>query len=361
MRVAKKRVILVENFEEIIEKGSFDEFKAVFDKCDVNAKAGKGIGGHNAFSFSKLPREFAFWLKEQGGDINFKDYYGVPVIFSHVSYRYDGNLPLMIELGADINVKGRDNVTLLHEAASMGNLDNIQLLIDNKLSVHAKHQDSFLKNEKFTPLEMAFNSGNCSPSELLDVFKLLTKNGAKVTGIIKNALIEAGEKFEFYRRSSSDKNSIADGIALDQLYELVGVTPVKKIDKHDGVSPIIINEKTISKQYNKMWEYLVPSNGAAQTGQGEAIRIAGKVAREIMDNGGINWDSEYKKMLDILPQYFELGNKLPDEDMKEIKRVIKVIYNGNGDKEPESLMDYAVKWIMQNQTVIPVIAPTYSR
>lgn len=38
------------------------------------------------------------------------------------------------------------------------------------------------------------------------------------------------------------------------------------------------------------------------------IRIAGKVAREIMDNGGINWDDEYKKMLDIFPHYFELGN-----------------------------------------------------
>jgi len=359
--VAKKRSTLVGNFEEIIEKGSLDEFKAVFDKCDVNAKAEKGIGAHNAFSFCKLPREFAFWLKEQGGDINFKDDHGVPVIFSHVGSRYNGNLPLMIELGADINVKGRDNVTLLHEAASMGNLDDIQLLIDNKLSVHVKHQDSFLEDERFTPLEMAFTSGNCQPSKLLDVFRLLTKNGAEVTDIVKNGLIEVGEKFEFYRRSSSDKESIADGIALDQLYELLGVTPVKRVDKHDGVSPIIISEKTISKQYNKMWEYLVPSNGVAQTGQGEAIRIAGKVAREIMDNGGINWDSEYKKMLDILPQYFELGNELLYEDLKEIKRVIKIIYNGNGDSEPESLMNYAVKWIMQNQTVVPVIAPTYSR
>ena len=134
-----------------------------------------------------------------------------------------------------------------------------------------------------------------------------------------------------------------DSIALTELYKLIGVTPVARIDKHDGVSPIIINEDTIPKQYEKMWEYLVPSSGVSQTGQGEVIRIAGKVAREIMDNGGMNWDSDYKKMLDIFPQYFELGNRLSDEDIADIKRIVKVIYNGKGDSEPETLMDYAVK------------------
>lgn len=105
----------------------------------------------------------------------------------------------------------------------------------------------------------------------------------------------------------------------------------------------------------------MPSKGVAKTAQGEAIRIAGRVAREIMDNGGINWDSEYQKMLDVFPIYFEQGNKLSKEDIEEIKSIVKTIYHGIGDNEPEKLMDYAVKWIMQNQEVLPVIPPLYNR
>lgn len=91
------------------------------------------------------------------------------------------------------------------------------------------------------------------------------------------------------------------------------------------------------------------------------IRIAGKVARDIMDNGGINWDDEYKKMLDIFPHYFKLGNQLPKEDIDEIRKLIKRIYLGSGDDEPEKLMEYAQKWTLQNETVLPLIQPNYTR
>ena len=89
--------------------------------------------------------------------------------------------------------------------------------------------------------------------------------------------------------------------------------------------------------------------------------IVGKVAREIMDNGGINRDKEYKKMLHILPKYFKLGNSLQKEDMKNINKIIKIIYKGHGDDEPERLSEYAVKWILLNQNVIEIISPTYTR
>ncbi len=89
--------------------------------------------------------------------------------------------------------------------------------------------------------------------------------------------------------------------------------------------------------------------------------IVGKVAREIMDNGGINRDKEYKKMLHILPKYFKLGNSLQKEDMKNINKIIKIIYKGHGYDEPERLSEYAVKWILLNQNVIEIISPTYTR
>lgn len=46
---------------------------------------------------------------------------------------------------------------------------------------------------------------------------------------------------------------------------------------------------------------LVPDKGHAFTVQGEVIRIVGKVTRELLDNGSINWDSEYEKLTQALP------------------------------------------------------------
>ena len=353
-----KRITLVKNFREIMERCNFNDLKQVFNKCDVNATDGKY--GSNAFGMKPLSREFAYWLKEQGGDINLKDYYGDAPIFRQLN-RFRGNLPLMIELGADINVINRSGYTLLHTASRDGNIEDVKLLLEKGLNPNEKQVYSNLYKDMYTPLEYTLIGSSKRTSELLEVVNALTENGGIITDVVRNALLKRGEQFEFHRNAYHEDFIVQDSHALEKLYTIIGVTPVKKIDKHDGMSPIIISEDTIKKQYHKLWEYLVPSKGYANTGQGEAIRIAGKVAGEIMDNGGMNWDKEYKTMLDIFPQYFELGNKLSKDDLDEIKRIIKVIYKGNADNEPEALIDYAVKWVMQNQTVISVITPTYSR
>ncbi len=354
--MAKKRITLVKDFREIVERGDFEELKSVFDKCDINAIDGKY--GPNAFGFNPLSREFAIWLKEQGCDINLKDYYGDTPVFHQIS-RYKGCLHLMLELGADVKEVNRSGYTLMHTVASHGTVDDIKLLLERGLDINAKQKHSAIYTKMYTPLEVAFNSAR-TPSGLLEIFKILIENRAVVTDRVKKSLTDLGDKFEFHRSGYNKETVVTESNAMDELYKLIGVTPAVRVDKHDGVSPIIINVDTIPKQYNKMWEYLVPSSGVAATGQGETIRIAGKVAREIMDNGGMNWDSDFKKMLDIFPKYFELGNKLPDEDILDIKRIVKIIYNGKGDDEPKTLMNYAAKWIMLNQTVIAVIPPTYS-
>ena len=77
---------------------------------------------------------------------------------------------------------------------------------------------------------------------------------------------------------------------------------------HDGISPIIVTETEETAQFNQLWSYLVPSCGRAKTAQGELIRIAGRVQHEFLDNGGINWDDDFRKMLDAFLQYHQLGN-----------------------------------------------------
>ena len=68
---------------------------------------------------------------------------------------------------------------------------------------------------------------------------------------------------------------------------------------HDGVSPIHVpNEEDEEQAFQMLWESLVPPYGKARTAQGEIIRIAGRVWQEFLDNGCINWDEDFHKMLD---------------------------------------------------------------
>ena len=65
---------------------------------------------------------------------------------------------------------------------------------------------------------------------------------------------------------------------------------------------------TENEEFQSFWDLLVPPKGKAETAQGETIRIAGRIQHEFLDNGCINWDEDFKKMLDAFVKYVQLGN-----------------------------------------------------
>jgi hypothetical protein len=67
--MAKKRKTLPEDFQEIIDSGDMDKFKAVFEKCEVSATA-RSRTTENAFSFKGLTEEHVAFLAENGIDLN---------------------------------------------------------------------------------------------------------------------------------------------------------------------------------------------------------------------------------------------------------------------------------------------------
>ena len=136
---------------------------------------------------------------------------------------------------------------------------------------------------------------------------------------------------------------------------------------HDGVSPISTpNEKDEDKAFQMLWDYLVPSYGKAQTAQGEIIRIAGRVQHEFLDNGCINWDEDFKKMLDAFLKYLELGNGFNQEDLKTAG-VLVTLLKENGEKGfiddrlTSVLCSCAMAWVKQNPEVIAPLEAEYSR
>lgn len=135
---------------------------------------------------------------------------------------------------------------------------------------------------------------------------------------------------------------------------------------HDGVSPIIVPDGDEDKAFQTLWDYLVPPRGKAQTAQGEIIRIAGRVQYEFLDNGCINWDEDFKKMLDAFLQYLQLGKGFDDEDLKTAGVLVQLIKeNGDqgfiDDKLILVLCSCAMTWVKQNPEVMAPLPAEYSR
>ena len=108
---------------------------------------------------------------------------------------------------------------------------------------------------------------------------------------------------------------------------------------------------------------LIPSSGAAKTVQGEVIRITGRVQDELYRNGGVNWDKDYRNMLNSLPNHFASGTPLSDKELEETKELISNI-RANGENEEvitERLRELSVLWVLLNPTPILLGKTNYNR
>ena len=342
--MARLRKKLPENFNELLEQGDIEVLKAVYDKCELNAYG--GYSKDTALHFENVPEELVrFLVLEKGLDINCMNQFYMTPLHSQA-----GNggacLKLLIELGADINKA--DNLTRetpLHIAANRRRPDSVKILLENGADMYAKNW-----NDE-NPLESALHQCmNIDIVQTVTVAEVFLEAGIQVTDKMKEYVKKIGESFEFYRDNFNSDYMEETEKGLGQLYTMFSVPPVPPRKRHDGTSTIPEMEGPWYKQHDELWNLLVPGKGHAATVQGEVIRISGKVAYEVMDNGGINWDSDYRKMLKYLVETFATGQALGEEELAEANQIEKLISKSReADREPERLMELAVKWVSQNR------------
>ena len=123
---------------------------------------------------------------------------------------------------------------------------------------------------------------------------------------------------------------------------------------------------TEKEEFQSLWDLLVPPKGKAETAQGEIIRIAGRIQFEFLDNGCINWDEDFRKMLDAFLQYLQLGKGFDEEDLKTAGVLVNLIKeNGDqgfiDDKLILVLCSCAMTWVKQNPEVMAPLPAEYSR
>lgn len=353
--MAKKRKTLVDNMQEIIDSGDLEAFKAVFDKCEITA-TNRGKTTSNALSYKGLTPAHIQFLIDNGIDVNKDAGWNRPAV-AHQSYSLD-NLRCLIDNGADVDLYLNSYYgNAMHYAALGHNPTAISNLLACGASPHIK---SGWKNH--SPLDEALSSCmNIDIVNTLEIAKMLLDAGAKKTEKSKEYVHKIGERFEFMRPDFNKESVDEVSAALDELYVIFDVEPVPRRVVYDGKSKIVVKSDTWQKQHAELWDMLVPGRGVAGTIQGELIRIVGKALYEILDNGGINWDDEYRKMMKAMINYFHMADGLESNLVEEACNLAKNVSSRSDEKMLYRLNELTVKWIVANPDPIALEQVEYKR
>jgi hypothetical protein len=346
-----KRKQLPQDFEALLANGSVEELKILFDSYDVNARG--GAFKQTALAFHQCPDELARWLVARGADLAAGDRYGDTPLHSRARH-WKGRIEVLLELGADVTHGENSRGTPLHAAAGSGNAVAARLLLQHGARVDA------LNGEGQTPLAYALQRcSNAQIEGMATLAELLLAAGARQTPEMQGFIARIGTDFEFHRSAFNPETVAATSAGLDKLYVLFGAPPVPRRRRHDGKSPIVARSARWQEQYQELWDLLVPSSGAADTVQGEVVRIAGRIHDELERNGGINWDLAYRKMADAFLVHVASGVSLGEPLLTETRELVAQLQRKHGD--PRRLSELAVNWVAQNPTPLRLAPPDYDR
>ncbi|MEP0519248.1 MAG: ankyrin repeat domain-containing protein [Hyphomicrobiales bacterium] len=344
------RKTLPDDFQKLLSDGDLDALKAVFETCQINAY--ERYSKTPALALRSCPDKLTYWLVEKGADVMTLDIYGQTPLHCRASYR-EANIAILLELGADLNLQSPSRGSPLHCTVGQLNMHHAKTLIDSGADVNARNRDGN------TALDLALLY--CSSVDLPNLVpyaEFFLKAGAIETPDMKTSLTGIGTSFEFRRSEINPEYIEAMSDALFRLYDLFNVDPVPRRKVQDGIASIAASFGSVDERHFELGQLLVPPSGAADTVQGEVIRISGKIYRELNHHGGVNWGSDFRKMAKAFSLHIRSAKRLSTDVCDEAERVIQEIETGYGDAE--ELLSMALDWVSLNPKPIKLSKPDYS-
>ncbi|MDR2492043.1 MAG: ankyrin repeat domain-containing protein [Coriobacteriales bacterium] len=359
--MSKKKRALPKNFKHLLETGDSAALRKLFERCELDATGGLGNGP--ALSFAEIPDDLARWLVEQGANVNARNQWDRTPLCEHAML-WDGKVRLLLELGADPSLQcGSEKMTALHYAAGYARTGHVAALLEHGADAGAESH-SLSAHNRHTPLSYALTCAqNATLESVAQTAELLLAAGAAITPDMQASVQRIGEQFEFLCSTFNKELLAAADAGLARLYELFSVAPVARRVTHDDATPLTVSATDWMDQHRELWQLLVPPAGAAKTVQGEVIRITGRVSDEISRNGGMNWDKEYRSMLDALLRHLATENPLPDDllaEAAEHKEALRRSVAGHYH-EADRLCELSVAWVLANPQPTPLGETSYRR
>ena len=350
--MAKLRKTLPGDFREIVAAGDVEKIKSALRKCLPDAYD-DNYSRKSALMNTDLPEEVIRWLVEEyGADVNYADTYGHTPL-SEAAIRKPERIDLLLSLGADINFQKDRYPTALIYAAAAYNVSGVRRLVENGADINMTggYSDFNALDEALTRCQ------NIDIPSMAMIAGILLEAGMEITEDRKRLVTQIGKNFEFYRDGFSEDYMPSCDAGLAGLYKLFDVPPVPRLKKYDGTAPITVKGRTWKRQYSELWEMLVPGSGKAEFVQGEAIRIIGRLSHEVLDNGGCNWDADFREMRDFLAEILS-GSDSADES---VIKAVRNISPNTGENAFEMIAKAVVEWILSNPDPVALGNVTYNR
>lgn len=342
-----KRKTLVDDFQEIIDSGSMEDFKAVFDRCEIQATP-RGSSTCNAFSYKNLTPEHIQFLIDSGLDCNADcGYLNPAVVFQSGNLQ---NLQCLVKNGADINrVLFEDNGTALQQACENADVQSVRNLISCGANVKVRSTE---KHRNM--IEATLFSGSCIRlNEITEIIRILSENGVRKTFRSKRYLKAYGDKFSFHPDGERTQKELESMKMLNELFGIFHKKYKPTILQTADEATIKIKGSTWQEQLQDLWNQLVPAVGQADSVQGEMVRLNGVLSHEILDNGGMNWGKRFQTMIQELSSLFDRS-----EDTKSLNEEAQTILCGinqnSSREEMDRLAQLIVKWVKANSERMPL-------
>lgn len=339
----KLKDTLPKKFHRLVEAGDVDALKEVFDDRALDARDREG---NTALHIPEVPEEVKIWVLEQGADINVRNPVGDTPLHVHVRSR-NLNPVFLMERGADVHAENDKGENAAYAAAFFSG--HLRALI------HAGADPYVPNDEDETPLMRVIREGGTGQiSDIAELVRLLDRTPFTQAELeeARDRIIELGEQFENIREAYNEDAVNQAATDMTFLYEVFEIPedqrPAQPV-RHDGVSPIVLEGQSWQERFIHAWDYLVPVSGKAKSLQGEAIRIAGRIADEFHGNDGVNWDADFRRMSEALLTITARGTALSVADAAELKSAVKSLRRGS---PPEAAVDtcprLATKWVGLN-------------
>ena len=360
------RKTLPADIEQIIASGDVEAVAHAVERCEVGVYL-RGSAYEPRLMHFPASEEITDFLLARGEDINSRDRYERTPIHARVSSRCLDQIPMLIARGGDINARDTSDQTALFGVVERFPVADVSRMIawgadplvvaDSRVYGKATLVENVVSWHNFLDAPRA-----------LAVIRLLLSVGAPVGEHVPTALWSMDRTRctfithglpDYLSQSRVDEASAA----LSELCALFGV------EQREAQRAPVVGERLeldpsvpALRQYGELWDLLVPDSGQCRTLQGEVIRIAGRVGHEVYDNGGINWDRSFGKLLDQYLRVVASGVSLPPDSLSRAEAAVASLKGRSMSHQAvDDITELAVEWVRLNPVLVELDLPDVDR
>ena len=360
------RKTLPADIEQIIASGDVEAVARAVARCEVGAYL-RGSAYESRLMHFPASEEITDFLLARGEDINSRDRYQRTPIHARVRSRCLDQIPLLIARGGDINARDTSDQTALFGVVERFPVADVSRMMswgadplvvaDSRVYGKATLMEYALRQESLFDAPRA-----------LPVMRLLLSLGAPVGHRVPVALRSMDRmRCTFITHGLPDhlSQSRVDeaSAALSELCALFAVEQ-REAQRAPAVGERLELDPSVPalRQHGELWDLLVPDSGQCQTLQGEVIRIAGRVGYEVYDNGGINWDRSFGKLLDQYLNVVRSGLPMPPASVARAEAAVASLKSRSMSHQAvDDITELAVAWVRLNPVLVEADLPDVGR